>query len=64
MGGKTIAIDEKTICIADEAKLNVGPHVKMEGVCANWRTLPGKIFSACDNGLIAWYEFVNSRLKK
>lgn len=64
MGGKTIAIDEKTLNVIDEAKLDVDAHVKMEGVCANWHTLPGRIFSACETGLIAWYNFTNSKLKK
>lgn len=29
LGGKTTAIDSKTLNVLDESTLNVGPHVKM-----------------------------------
>lgn len=64
IGGKTSAIDAKTLNVIDESSIDVNEHVKMEGVCANWKTLPGRVFSGCDNGLIVWYNFVHSKLKK
>ena len=46
IGGKTTAIDSKTLNIVHQTAMNVGPHTKAEGVCANWKTLPGKIFTS------------------
>lgn len=64
MGARTVAIDSKTFTIVDEHRLDVEPDVQTEGVCSNWKTLPGKVFVGCEEGLIIWYQFENGKLHK
>ncbi len=52
-GGKTTAIDSKTFNVLDQASFGVDFYIKTEGVCTNWKTFPGRVFSSCENGLIA-----------
>lgn len=64
LGGVTLAIETKTLSIIDEQSVSVESHIKMEGICSNWKTLPKKIFCGCESGNIIWYNFENEKLTK
>lgn len=61
---KVIALDSKTFSILDQNSLSSATDLKVEGVCANWKTLPNRVFCASEQGHISWYKFENKSFKK
>ena len=43
-GSQVFALDSKTFNIVSHDAIGHQSESKMEGVCANWKTLPGRVF--------------------